>query len=150
MPAASWPSTMGRGGVQSPFMMCQSLWQMPAALTLTRASPACGPCWMRSTTWSGVLASKSTAAFTGVSFVRAPGGARVKVWESGSGDGADLDLHGGRHGDRTVQRSALAPGGDEVLGLRLVHAAQLEGHVDGLKARLRRVAHALDHHLHAP
>ena len=56
MPAASWPSTMGSGGVQSPFMMCQSLWQMPAALTLTRASPALGPSCTRSTTSSGVLA----------------------------------------------------------------------------------------------
>ena len=43
MPAASWPSTIGSGGVQSPFMMCQSLWQMPAAFTFTRASPARGP-----------------------------------------------------------------------------------------------------------
>ena len=56
MPAASCPSTMGRGGVQSPFMMCQSLWQMPAALTLTRASPTFGPSWVSSTTSSGVLA----------------------------------------------------------------------------------------------
>ena len=56
MPAASWPSTMGRGSGQSPFMMCQSLWQMPVALTFTRASPARGPsCWT-STTWSGSFA----------------------------------------------------------------------------------------------
>src|SRR2546426_810888 len=43
-PAASCPSTMGRGRVQSPLMMCQSLWQTPVAITRTRASPACGPC----------------------------------------------------------------------------------------------------------
>ena len=35
MPAASWPRTMGSGTCQSPFMMCQSLWQTPAALTRT-------------------------------------------------------------------------------------------------------------------
>ncbi|OGL00279.1 MAG: hypothetical protein A3E31_14990 [Candidatus Rokubacteria bacterium RIFCSPHIGHO2_12_FULL_73_22] len=56
-PAASWPSAIGSGSVQSPFMMCQSLWQMPAALTRTRASPALGPCCSTSTIWSGVLAS---------------------------------------------------------------------------------------------
>jgi len=37
MPAASWPSTMGSGDVQSPFMMCQPLWQMPAALAIASA-----------------------------------------------------------------------------------------------------------------
>ena len=63
MPAASCPRTMGSGSCQSPFMMCQSLWQMPAALTRTRASPACGPCCSRSTIWSGVFASYRTAAF---------------------------------------------------------------------------------------
>ena len=34
IPAASWPSTIGGG--QSPFMMCQSLMQTPAALARTR------------------------------------------------------------------------------------------------------------------
>src|SRR5207249_11759987 len=28
IPAASWPRAMGRGSGQSPFMMCQSLWQI--------------------------------------------------------------------------------------------------------------------------
>src|SRR3989338_8677711 len=63
MPAASCPRTMGSGSCQSPFMMCQSLWQTPAALTRTRASPACGPCCWTSTTSSGVLALYRTAAF---------------------------------------------------------------------------------------
>jgi hypothetical protein len=46
---------MGSGIVQSPLMMCQSLWQTPAAFTFTRASPALGPsCWT-STTSSGVF-----------------------------------------------------------------------------------------------
>src|SRR5712692_3484914 len=63
MPAASWPSTIGSGNVQSPFMMCQSLWQTPAAMTLTRASPAWGPCCCTSTTSSGVLALYRIAAF---------------------------------------------------------------------------------------
>ena len=56
MPAASWPSTIGSGNGQSPFMMCQSLWQMPAALTATRASPAFGPCCSTSTTSSPMFA----------------------------------------------------------------------------------------------
>ena len=56
-PAASWPSTIGSGSGQSPFMMCQSLWQIPVAITRTRASPACGPCCSTSTTWSGLFAS---------------------------------------------------------------------------------------------
>ena len=63
MPAASWPRTMGRGNGQSPFMMCQSLWQTPAAFTRTRASPACGPCCSRSTISSGLFGSYRTAAF---------------------------------------------------------------------------------------
>src|SRR5262245_14934202 len=116
MPAASWPRTIGRGGVQSPFMMCQSLWQMPAAFTFTRASPACGPCWTRSTTWSGVLALNSTAAFTALSLHGLA--RRSEGWGEGRrscGNRADLDLHGGRHGDRAVQRSALLPGIDQVL-----------------------------------
>src|SRR5947199_390682 len=62
-PAASCPSTMGRGRVQSPLMMCQSLWQTPVAITRTRASPACGPCCSTSTTSSGVFALYRTAAF---------------------------------------------------------------------------------------
>jgi hypothetical protein len=56
MPAASCPSTIGSGSGQSPFMMCQSLWQMPAAFTFTRASPACGPCCSTSTTSSPMFA----------------------------------------------------------------------------------------------
>ena len=55
MPAASWPSTMGSGIVQSPLITCQSLWQMPAAFTRTRASPALGPCCSTWTTSSGVF-----------------------------------------------------------------------------------------------
>ena len=45
------------GDAQSPFMMCQSLWQTPVAITRTRASPAFGPSCSTSTTWSGLLAS---------------------------------------------------------------------------------------------
>jgi hypothetical protein len=55
MPAASWPSTIGSGTVQSPFMMCQSLWHTPAALTFTRASPVLGSSCLTSTTSSGVF-----------------------------------------------------------------------------------------------
>src|SRR6185295_6082080 len=117
MPAASWPSTMGRGGVQSPFMMCQSLWQMPAAFTFTRASPARGPSWVRSTISRGVFALKRTAAFTGFSFP----GSRLGL----RGDGDHLDLHCGRHGDRAIEGSAVLPGGDQVVGLRLIDAAEL-------------------------
>src|SRR5207247_2772108 len=62
-PAASCPSTIGRGRVQSPLMMCQSLWQTPVAITRTRASPAWGPCCSTSTTSRGVFALYRTAAF---------------------------------------------------------------------------------------
>jgi hypothetical protein len=37
-PAASCPSTIGNGNGRSPFMMCQSLMQTPAALTRTPTS----------------------------------------------------------------------------------------------------------------
>src|SRR5687767_10001380 len=142
MPAASWPSTMGSGGVQSPFMMCQSLWQIPAAFTFTRASPARGPSWVRSTISRGEFALKSTAAFTGFSFPGSP--LRLR------GDGDHLDLHCGRHGDRAVEGSAVLPDGHQLIGLRLVDAAELELHVDGLEpVRLRIAADALDHRLHA-
>src|SRR5262245_22022648 len=142
MPAASWPSTMGSGGVQSPFMMCQSLWQMPAAFTFTLASPARGPSWVRSTISRGVFALNSTAALMAVSFAQS----RLRF----GSDGRHVHLHCGRHGDRAVERSAVLPGGDEVIGLGLVDAAQLEADVDGLKPiRLGIAAHALDHGLHA-
>ena len=62
MPAASWPSTIGSGSGQSPFMMCQSLMHTPAALTCTRTSPAFGPSCSRSRICSGLLTSVSTAA----------------------------------------------------------------------------------------
>src|SRR5688500_8721849 len=77
MPAASWPSTIGSGKGQSPFMMCQSLWHTPAALTRTRASPACGPCCSTSTTSSRMFGLYRTAAFIGDSLaeVAPPGGA---------------------------------------------------------------------------
>src|SRR5215510_4619748 len=131
---------MGSGGVQSPFMMCQSLWQMPAAFTFTRASPARGPSWVRSTISRGLFALNSTAAFIAVSFARS----RPRL----GGDGRHVHLHCGRHGDRAVERSAILPGGDEMIGLRLIHAAQLEAHVDGLKPiRLGIAPHALDHGL---
>src|SRR6185503_664450 len=68
MPAASCPSTIGSGSGQSPFMMCQSLWQTPAALTFTRASPACGPCCSTSTTSSPMFGLYRTAAFISRSF----------------------------------------------------------------------------------
>src|SRR5258705_13025892 len=137
MPAASWPSTIGRGGVQSPFMMCQSLWQMPAAFTFTRASPARGPSWVRSTISRGVFALKRTAAFMVFPFP----GSRLGL----RGDGDHLDLHGGRHGDRAVEGSAVLPGGDQVLRLHLVDPAELELHGDGLESvRLGISADGLD------
>ena len=73
----------------------------------------------------GVFALKRTAAFMGVSFP----GSRLGL----RGDGDHLDLHGGRHGDRAVEGSAVLPGRDQVVGLRLLDAAQLELHVDGLE-----------------
>src|SRR2546427_12655700 len=77
MPAASCPSTIGRGRVQSPLMTCQSLWQTPVAITRTLASPAWGPCCSTSTTSSGVFALYRIAAF-----ITAP-----PVWR-GLGDGS--------------------------------------------------------------
>ena len=62
MPAASWPSTIGSGSGQSPFMMCQSLMHTPAAFTCTRTSPAFGPSCSRSRICSGLLTSVRTAA----------------------------------------------------------------------------------------
>src|SRR3989475_4751870 len=77
MPAASCPSTIGKGRVQSPLMTCQSLWQTPVAITRTLASPAWGPCCSTSTTSSGVFALYRIAAF-----ITAP-----PVWR-GLGDGS--------------------------------------------------------------
>src|SRR3989442_9222463 len=77
MPAASCPSTIGRGRAQSPLMTCQSLWQTPVAITRTLASPAWGPCCSTSTTSSGVFALYRIAAF-----ITAP-----PVWR-GLGDGS--------------------------------------------------------------
>src|SRR5437660_1192695 len=62
MPAASWPSTIGSGNGQSPFMMCQSLMHTPAALTCTRTSFALGGSCSRSRICKGLLTSVSTAA----------------------------------------------------------------------------------------
>ena len=39
VPVHSWPGTIGIGEGQSPFMMCQSLWQIPAAFTQGRIPP---------------------------------------------------------------------------------------------------------------
>src|SRR5580692_11440539 len=56
------PSTIGSGNGQSPFMMCQSLMQTPAALTRTRTSlDLGGPC-SRSRICKGLLISVRTAA----------------------------------------------------------------------------------------
>src|SRR5262249_61915758 len=52
---------MGDG--QSPFMMCQSLWQTPEAFILTRTSPAFGGSSSQSTTCKGSLGLNRTAAF---------------------------------------------------------------------------------------
>ena len=62
-PAASWPGTIGIGEGQSPFMMCQSLWQTPEARILTRTSLALGGSSSHSTTCSGSLGLNRTAAF---------------------------------------------------------------------------------------
>src|SRR6201995_1834596 len=62
MPAASCPSTIGNGNGQSPFMMCQSLMQTPAALTRTRTSLDFGGSCSSSRIWNGLLISVRTAA----------------------------------------------------------------------------------------
>src|SRR5262245_28836317 len=59
---------MGDG--QSPFMMCQSLWQTPEAFILTRTSPAFGGSSSQSRTCSGSLGLNRTAAFIDSSRVR--------------------------------------------------------------------------------
>ena len=56
------PSTIGRGSGQSPFMICQSLMQTPAALTWTRTSPALGGSYSRSRICKGRLILVKTAA----------------------------------------------------------------------------------------
>ena len=61
-PAASCPSTIGSGNGQSPFMMCQSLMQTPAALTRTRTSLDLGGSCSRSRICKGLLISVRTAA----------------------------------------------------------------------------------------
>ena len=41
-PAPSWPPTVGRGAGRVPSKMCSSEWHMPAAVVLTKTSPASG------------------------------------------------------------------------------------------------------------
>src|SRR4029079_3712322 len=100
-PAASWPSTMGSGSGQSPFMMCQSLMQTPAAFTCTRTSPALGPSCSRSRSSSGLLTAVSTAARM-MGFP--PGG----LW---FGELDELGRHGVRQPHAVVRQIELVAGG---------------------------------------
>ena len=65
-------------------------------------------------------------------------------------DAEHVDLDGGRDRDRAIERSSILPDLDELLGLPLAHAPDLDRDVDGLKPiGLGVAADALDGDLHA-
>src|SRR5437016_4796481 len=63
-PAASWPSTTGRGWGESPVITCKSLWQTPLAAHRTCTSWGPGSSSSTSSTTTGFFTSYRTAAVT--------------------------------------------------------------------------------------